>query len=584
MTRARPALLAAPLLAFLVLASATLPAQTTSELDSLYDRAQEAIQQKNYETAVKLLTEAKAKFPGATKVTLALADLYYDKELNSLALEEYREAERKGAADFTTLTQISRCYGKLNREKISIEYLERIIETYPETSSTYDDLGWMCFKTHQLEKGEKILLKGIERFGLEMGMAMTLGTVYSGMNRYGLSREYYLKAIEKSLAAGDRTFAAIAYYNLSLLEGNFYNNNSALRYTDESLAMEERPSGHLARGELLQARMEFRPALEEYEKARAADSTPLSRLNLAILHQEFGNLELARRYGEEVLAAKDLAWMMYYGTDITRHFKDVHELLADAHEGLARVAAALPTAGPLERISALFSALRHWVISRFHRQRFRIASLEVGKAYLAEGSFEEAYLQFYSANAGYAEVAAKYLALSRALETARTPHAEAFYLQEEGILRGSAELLERSIAEFDRFWEKEAIAESLRMLVPLLGNASDAPRRREAIERLFEINPGALPQAGIGLPLAVSFEGRGWGGREKRLMCRYLRRAHSEIVEDARHALGFAREPNGGVRFSIVDGKTGRVAAQGSARGAASRIVRAVLDELYAVQ
>jgi tetratricopeptide (TPR) repeat protein len=574
MTRGRSILAALLFLAAVV----SLTAQTSAELDSLYDRAQEAIQQKNYETAVTLLTEAKAKFPGATRVTLALADLYYGKELYTLALEEYREAERKGAADLTTLTQISRCYGKLNREKSSVEYLERIIETYPETASTYDDLGWMYFKTHQLEKGEKILLKGIERFGLEMGMAMTLGTVYSGMNRYGPSRDYYLKAIEKSIAAGDRTFAAIAYYNLSLLEGNFYNDNSALRYTDESLAMEDRPSGHLARGELLQARMEFRPALEEYEKARAADTTPLSRLNLAVLHQEFGNLELARRYGEDVLAAKDLAWMMYYGTDITRHFKDVHELLADTHEGLARVAAALPTAGPFERISALFSALRHWVISRYYRQRFRIASLEVGNAYLAEGSFEEAYLQFYKANAGYAEVAAKYLALARALETARAPHAEAFYLQEEGVLRRSTGLLERSIAEFDRFWEKEAIAESLRRLIPLLS------RKREAIVELFEINPGALPQAGIGLPLAVSFEGRGWGGREKRLICRYLRRAHSEIVEDARHALGFVREPNGGVRFSVVDGKTGRVVAQGSARGAASRIMRAVLDELYAVR
>jgi hypothetical protein len=42
--------------------------------------------------------------------------------------------------------------------------------------------------------------------------------------------------------------------------------------------------------------------------------------------------------------------------------------------------------------------------------------------------------------------------------------------------------------------------------------------------------------------------------------------------------------PNGGVRFSVVDGKTGRVVAQGSAKGAASRIVRAVLDELYALR
>ena len=573
MTRARTSILA-----FLMLAAAALSAQTTPDLDSLYDRAQEAIGQKNYETAVRLLTEAKAKFPSARRVSLALAELYYDKELYTLALEEYRETEKKGAADLDTLTQISRCYGKLNREKSSIEYLERIIEAYPDSSETYDDLGWMFFKTHSLEKGERILLKGIDRFGLTMGMAMTLGTVYSGMNRYDPSREFYTKAIAKALAADDRTFAAIAYYNLSLLEHNFSNNNSALRFTDESLAMDDRPSGHLARGELLQSRMEFRPALEEYEKARAADTTPLSRLNLAVLHQEFGNLELARRYGEEVLASKDLAWMLYYGTDITRHFMDVHELLADAHQGLARVAAARPTAGPFERISALVSALRHWASSRFYRQRFRVAALKVGSAYLAEGSLEEAYLQFFRANAGYTEVAAKYLNLARALETARTPHAEAFYLLEEGILRGSAGLLERSIADLDAFWEKEAIAEALRAIIPLL------KRKQEAIERLFEINPGALPQAGIGLPLSVSFEGAQWGRREKRLIGRYLKRAHSEIGSGARFTLRLVRGTGGDVRFSVADGRSGRPVAEGGAKGSASRIVQAVLDALYAVE
>jgi tetratricopeptide (TPR) repeat protein len=568
----------APILAVLMLAAASLSAQTQpSELDSLYGRAQQAIEQKSYEAAVRLLTEAKAKFPDATRLFLALGELYYDKELYALALDEYRDAEEKGAVDLSTLTQISRCYGKLNREKSSIEYLERIIEAYPDSSETYDDLGWMLFKTHSLEKGEQILLKGIARFGTERGMAMTLGTVYSGMNRYDKSREFYLKAIEKAIAADDRTFAAIAYYNLSLLEHNFYNNNSALRFTDESLAMDDRPSGHLARGELLQSRMEFLSALEEYEKARAADTTPLSLLNLAVLHQEFGHLALARRCGEEVLASKDLAWMMYYGTDITRHFMDVHELLADAHMGLARVAAARPTTGPFERISALVSALRHWASSRFYRQRFRVAALKVGSAYLAEGSFEEAYLQFYRANEGYTEVAAKYLGLARVLETARTPHAEAFYLLEEGTLRGSAHLLERSIAAFDPFWEKEAIAEALCRMIPLV------ELKREAIESLFEINPGALPQAGLGLPLSVTFEGAPWGRREKRLIGRYLKRAHSEVAGGARFTLRLVRAPGGAIRFSVTD-RGGRPVAEGGAKGTPARIVQALLDALYAVE
>ena len=136
-------------------------------------------------------------------------------------------------------------------------------------------------------------------------------------------------------ASGDRNFAAIAYYNLSLLEHSFFHYNSALRYTDESIAMEDRPSGHLARGELFQSRMDFGSAQQEYQDAYAKDTTPLSKVNLAILFQKFGRLDLARRYAEEVLDSKDHAWLVYYGTDLTRHLKDLHELLGAVYEGLA---------------------------------------------------------------------------------------------------------------------------------------------------------------------------------------------------------------------------------------------------------
>jgi transglutaminase-like putative cysteine protease len=577
-------------LALLAAAPAGVEAQEAPELDRLSARAREAIERESYETAVRILTEAKGKFPGAPQLNIELADLYYEKELYQLALEEYREAERKGAADRDTLTQIARCYGKLNRESSSIAYLERIVKEFPEAASAWDDLGWMYFKTRQLEKGERVLREGIGKFGLDMNMAMTLGTVYSGMYRYESSKRYYLEAVGKAVEAGDTVLAAIAYYNLSLLERNFYRYNSALRDTDESLAMEERASGHLARGELLESRMEFRSALAEYELAAATDTTPLSRVNLALLYRKFGMLDLARRYAEEVLATRDLAWMLYYGTDVTRHSRDVHELLADLHEGLARTAVARPTTGPGRRIAALLEALRHRVVARHHRLRFRIASLSVGRSCLAQGSLEDAWLEFYRANEAYPGVALKYLALARELETARAPHAEAFYLREEGTLRRSADLLARSIEGFDPFWEKDAVAESLRRMVPLLGGRADGGRRREAVERLFEINPGALLQSGLGLPLETAFEGPGWGAREKRLIGRYLKRAHSPPQERARHVLRLVRGDGEETRITVTDRRTGRLVAEtavppaGGAGRRASRVVQAVLEELYAVR
>jgi tetratricopeptide (TPR) repeat protein len=586
-------LAAALLLASLSPADLRAQAATGETLESLSSKARDAISQNAYETAVKVLNEAKSAYPSSPRPSLALGDLYYDKELYPLALGEYREAEKKGASDFATLTQISRCYGKLNQEKYSIEYLTRILKQYPESADTVDDLGWMYFKTHQLDKGEQVLLKGITRLGLQRGMAMTLGTVYSGLNRYDRSREYYLKSVDEALRVGDREFAAIAYYNLSLLEHNFFNYNSALRFTDESIAMEDRPSGHLARGELFQARMDFDAAQGEYQAAYAKDTTPLSKVNLAILFQKFGRLDLARRYAEEVLNSSDLAWLMYYGTDITRHLKDMHELLASIYSGLARREAGRPTTGVIDRMRALVSAARDLVVSWYHAQRFHLYSLQVGRDYLDQGSTEDAWWEFYKGNEGYSEVALKYLSMARALETARTPHAWAFYLMEEGRVRRAAALLRASLAAFDPFWEKEPAAEALTALIPLLKGPGNEGPRRDAIARLYAINPGALPQAGIGLPVAMEFRGDGWSRREKGLIVRYMKRAGSECVQGPMAGLPFSlrvtRGADGAVRWAVTDSASGSVVREGSPlltgrlKTRAARLVQSILEELYAV-
>jgi tetratricopeptide (TPR) repeat protein len=595
-------LLLPALLLCALLPPAALPAQEAQgdTLEKLTTRAQEAITRNAYESAVKILTEAKTRYPASPRASLALGDLYYDKELYTLALAEYREAEKKGAADFATLTQISRSFAKLNQEKSSIQYLARILQQYPDSTDTMDDLGWMYFKTHQLDKGEKVLLRGITKAGPQRGLTMTLGTVYSGMNRYDKSREYYLKSVEDALRVGDRNFAAIAYYNLSLLEHSFFHYNSALRYTDESIAMEDRPSGHLARGELFQSRMDFGSAQQEYQDAYAKDTTPLSKVNLAILFQKFGRLDLSRRYAEEVLGSKDYAWLVYYGTDLTRHLKELHALLGTVYGGLAVREASRPTTGIFDRIFALASSVRYRILSWYYTQRFRAFSLQVGTQYLDQGSYENAWWEYYKGNESYAEVALKYLGMTRALETVRSPHAASFYILEEGKVRHSPSLLEQSIAGFDPFWEKEPTADALAVLVPLLSGGGDQGRRRDAIARLYRINPGALPQAGIGLPLAVSFNGMGWRGRERALVLRFLRRSGSVCVEGPREGFeyslrllkdasaGGGRGGDSAVHWTVVDSsgsivREGRPVPAGNLHQRSAALVREILEELYSV-
>ncbi len=583
------------LLFCLLLVSSQACAQEPQSLDWYYERAQEAMEAENYETAVRIIEEGKERYPETAKLNLLLADLYYDRELYKLALEEYLRAGEKEGEDYLTLVQVSRCYGKLNREQESIATLEQILELYPESVSSIDDLGWMYFKTHQLEKGEQLLLEALESYGPDRGMYMTLGTLYSGLYDYNNSKRFYLKAIGDALESDDPYFASVAYYNLSLLEHSFYHFNSALRYTEESIRSSDRAPGHLARGELFQSRLDFQRALGEYQQAMIKDTTPLSKVNLAMLYQKFGRLELARRYVEEVLGSQDLAWIYYYGTDIERHLKDVHEILADVYRGLARWERAMPGNGFFADLRSLLLRLRYRLFAYYHRQKFRLYSLQVGRSYLEENNYLDAYWEFYKGNEGYRRVALKYLRLARDMEVQVSAHAAAYYEQEEGKIRGSPELLQRSLESFDAFWEKEALYDSLRYLIPLLDRRS--VERRQAITRLYRLNPGGMLQNGFALPMTLELQA-GRDGSRRRLLrrtARMLRATGSEIAGNAAgngfaYRLSLTMDSDESCTVLFVDAEQGRTVftesvsvEPGRSRVRAANLCRSILELLYSV-
>ena len=587
-----------PALLLLLLPAVVVPAQEVGPETGVRDggpewyheRAREAIEAENYQTAVQVLQEGQRRHPASASLNTLLADLYYDKELYSLALEEYREAARKQGEDFTVLHQIARCYGRLNREQDSIATLERVLELYPESVYTADDLGWMYFKTHQLEKAESLLLEALGRFGPERGLYMTLGTIYSGMYEYQRSRRFYLLAIEDALDEQDEYFASVAHYNLSLLEHSFYRFNSALRHTEESIRLSDRAPGHLARGELFESRLDYPLALEEYEQALARDTSPLSKVNLASLYQRFGFLELARRYAEEVLTARDRAWLYYFGTDVARHLKDVHEILWKTHRGLAQAELRKPSGGPLERLGMMLRSLPRWVSAYQHRQKYRYLCLQVGRSYREEGNLLDAYWELFKAGEGYPRVALKYLRLARDRETALSPRALPYYLLEEGRLLGERLLLEQAIESFDAFWEREGIHEALAALVTLLPRRSI--ERRHALNRLFALNPGALPQRGLRLPVSVELPRggrRGLGGVVRKLASA-VRVTSGTTQEGVRYSMSMQWESSRVVMVRLFDRETGEPVFQGPfvagrrlwGRRAAA-LARSIAERLYAV-
>jgi tetratricopeptide (TPR) repeat protein len=567
------------------------PAADSADWYDLQARA--AVERHGYEAAAKLFGEAKRAFPDDARFDLGLASLYYGEQLWRLALDEYVAAERKGAAGSAEYARIGRCLGKLDRNREAVAWLERAAAKWPGDAELVDDLGWMYFKVHRFTDGVRLLEAAVRDTGMSADLAMTLGTLYSGMGDYAASSRHYRSAIELSADDDSGYFASIAWYNLSLLERRFYRYRDALQATDESLAAEDLASGHLARGELLESRMDYRGALAEYEAALVQDDTPLAGVSLAALHRRFGRLDLALRYAVEALAEDDPAWLLYYGSDVANYRLDVHESLADIYGGMARLALGRPTSGPFERCRALLEAavdaLRGW----YHRQRARLYAAEVGRAYLTEGADEDGASHLETATEAYPRIALKYLELARAVETARAPHAEVLYRIEEGSLRRSAGMVEEAIEGLDPVWERMYLADALIELIPLAAREGDRAGRRGAVNRLFAISPGALPPEGLGLPLVLRFAGA-WTGRERRAVRRLLARSGSELAEETgegfRYLLTFERSDDGRVNFVLAEGATARPAAEGSVeptggpRRRAADIVAAVLAECYAVE
>jgi tetratricopeptide (TPR) repeat protein len=486
-----------------------------------------------------------------------------------LALREYQRAEAKAPEDFVVLHELASTLGKLNREAEAIGYLERVLRLHPDSPDVIADLGWLYFKTHRLAEGERLLLGALDRLGDNRSFAMTLGTIYSDMYEYEKSKRYYLQSIEQALEHDAAYFASVAYYNLSLLEQTFYQYNSALDYTQRSIDLAERATGHIAKGELYLMRMDYRRAHAEYQAAFNVDSTPLSKLSLADLYQVFGYLDRAYAYVRDVMDDGDLSWMYYYGTDTQRHFMDLHGMLADIHDGMAVYRRVLPKRGVVDWLVSLWDRARHRILGYYHRQQFRRYSFAVGKAYLREENALNAYWSFYRANEAYPRIAYKYLRLAEEFELSVTEGAEGFYLVERGTVLRDRDTLERALRLCHPVWERELMADALVELVPVYRRSDLTAAANRALARLYRLNPGALLQAGLGLPLRLSVTGRDpvAAGRVSRIARRALRRGGSVLFgPDEQIVAGFH------LRVELRDGEA-RYVLQGPAGGGTSGTV-----------
>jgi hypothetical protein len=116
-----------------------------------------------------------------------------------------------------------------------------------------------------------------------------------------------------------------------------------------------------------------------------------------------------------------------------------------------------------------------------------------------------------------------------------TPEAERFYLLEEGKIRRDPALLTGAAELFTSSWERKNLEDALIHLIPELPRTGRGLERRDAIYRLFDLNPGALRQRKMSLPVRLRLEGFPTETASRRFS-RLLGRAGFEIVDRAENA------------------------------------------------
>jgi tetratricopeptide (TPR) repeat protein len=530
--------------------------------DSLFNGALDAENAELWERAIMLYTQGREQYPLDPRFPLALGNLYYYRGLYRLAWDEYRRAETLLPGSPDLLYQLSRCAGYLNRDRLSVDYLERFLAVNPGNREAIGNLGWMYYKVHRLGDGERLLTGAIERLGEDSDFAMTLGTLYSDMFRYEEAKQWYQKAIAAGERLGDRVFTAVAHYNLSILETRFNRFDLALEATNASLASQNRASGRLARGELFLRRLDLSRALGDYEAAYEIDTSPLAKINLAQIYQISGRLEEARLYAEDCLKTGDLSWMLNYGIDPVRYQRDIRDILYKTYSGLAETEKSTPYGRAGEKIRSWFRLVSFRFRAAVNRKLYQKYSLAAGNAYqieLDEGKRPhlDAYIQYYNAFESYPRRALSYLSEARNLETSLVPAMKPSYDLEEGVLLRKKSLISAALEGFDPVWERDMISRSYGEL----SKRGTPAERRAAAAELFVLNRGFVRQQGLKLPVELQIRfSETPGGKAGQI----AKRLDGALKKAGFETAGMDSRPRFSLTISVSEGEGGTGAMTGT--------------------
>ncbi|GMO29637.1 MAG: transglutaminase domain-containing protein [Termitinemataceae bacterium] len=473
----------------------------------IFQEAGKAEENEFWERAIELYIQGKKNYPTDERFPSALGQLYFKRELYSLAQDEFLLCEKLDSMNTYYLSMLAQTSGNLNNYKLSASYNEKLLALAPYDIDAISYLSWMYYKLHRLNESEALLLKAINDFGEAPGFCMTLATVYSDMFEYDKSKEYYLKALD-STKNRDYYLASLAAYNMSILESRFYNYDWAFRAASESLQYENRSSGHLARGEINLRRLAFKDTQHDYEQSYEKDKSPLTKLNMAAAFLRAGRLQESLIYAQDCLNQKNQSWMVNYGIDPDTYKRDLYNIIYKSYEGLLKTERFVIAASIKEKFKSFCKKITYQLKIKINKLLFQkycsLAASSIINSDTEEKQILEALRHYFYAFEDYRFRALYYLNQAKNIELSLTPKALPSYLFEQGKLLKSQTILNDALNNFEQVWEQDMISDTYTELAILAKKQNKKVLLSEYTEQLFAMNSGALRQVDLRLPINLT--------------------------------------------------------------------------------
>jgi hypothetical protein len=244
--------------------------------------------------------------------------------------------------------------------------------------------------------------------------------------------------------------------------------------------------------------------------------------------------------------------MLNFGIDPDRYKTDIHEILYKTYRGLMKSERLTPWGRLGEKIKSVFRLISYNFRYAVHRRLYNKYSLAAADAYggnvFEGGPHLNSIISYFGAFESYPRRALAYLNAAAAYETSLIPASIPSYDLDNGALLSDTESLQRAIAGLDPYWEKDLLADGYGEIAAIHGSRTLG---RQAAAELFSYNRGALPQAGVSLPVEINvLLGSGESGtarnkKAERSIKRILLKAGFKDESRARYVLNISVVPSG---------------------------------------